>query len=243
MKRGTFIFDGVNSEDLNVFIQSRPLLEAPLRRVTWQNPYGVDGSVPFDEGAYGNTTMDLLLLVAGKNVIEDRQTLYNLLDSGGVYKDFIPYFDPGKVYRVMINNTVSFEHRHTYGNAQVASVKFTVKPYKYLLNVQPIEMTTGGTFVNPTNYVAQPLITINGTGAVKLIVNGEEFVINNASNQITIDSERYLAYQENEYGVLTSLNQYIGTREYPIFKPGVNEITTEGDVTSIRIEPKWRSLV
>ena len=244
MKRGSFIFDGVNSEDVKTLIQSRPLIEAPPRKVEWVSTYGVDGNMPFDEGAYDNTTLELTMLIDGDDLIGDRQKLYNLIDTRGTYKDFIPYFDPDKVYRVMLTDKVQFENKHYYGQKQALVAKFTVKPYKYLVDNDPITITgTSGTVNNPTNYTAQPLIKVTGTGNVTISVNDVDFSIINMSGTITLDSERYSAYKEDTTGVLTSMNSHIGTREYPIFKPGVNEITITGNVTQLYIEPKWRSLV
>lgn len=244
MKRGSFIFDGVNSEDVKTLIQSRPLIEAPLRKVTWRSTYGVDGDIPFDEGAYDNTNLDLLMLIDGDDVISDRQALYNLMDSRGVYKEFIPYFDPNKIYRVMLDGKMSFQNQHMMGQKQVVSGKFRVKPYKYLVINDPITITgTSGSVTNPTNYTSQPMIKITGTGAATISVNGIVFSIKNIPNSITIDSERYSAYQEGVGGVLTPMNDQIGTREYPVFKPGVNNIVITGSVTQLYIEPRWRSLV
>jgi phage-related protein len=244
MKAGSFIFDGVNSEDIKTIIQSRPLIEAPLRKVDTKSTYGVDGSVPYDEGAYDNTDLELVMLIDGDDIIADRQKVYNLLDSRGVYKDFIPYFDSNKIYRVMLNGKIQFENNYVYGQRQVFSAKFTVKPYKYLVANDPITITTkSGTAVNPTNYVSQPVIKITGNGPVTLTVNGFDFNITNVIDTITLSCERQAAYREYITGVLTSMNSQIATRDYPIFQPGVNSISVTGNVTLIEIEPRWRSLV
>lgn len=244
MKRGSFIFDGVSSETVKTLIQSRPVIEAPSRKVEWKSTYGVDGEIPFDEGVYHNTSMELFMLTDGDDVVGDRQALYNLLDTRGVYKDFIPYFDPDKVYRVMLNDKITFENRHYFGQKQSLSAKFTVKPYKHLVDNDPITLTsTGGSISNPTNYIAQPKIKITATGAVTLTVNAIPFSIIDVPNFITLDSERYSAYQEDQYSIITPMNHKIGTREYPIFKPGINNISVAGAVTEIYIEPRWRSLV
>ena len=244
MKRGSFIIDGVSSETVNTLIQSRPAIEAPLRKVEWTSPYGTDGDIPFDEGAYSNTSMDLYMLTDGNNAIQDRQALYNLLDGRGVYKDFIPYFDPDKIYRVMLNDKVSFDSRYYLKEVQSLSVKFTVKPYKYLVDNDPIIMDEkNGQAINPTNYTSQPIIKIFGTGPVTLKVNGFEYNIKEVEDTITLSSERYAAYQEYITGILSNMNHQIMFKEYPVLEPGVNNIEVIGDVTRVVIEPRWRSLV
>lgn len=244
MNGGSFIFDGVASEDLKTVIQTRPTIEVPKRKVTMKTVYGMDGDMPYDEGAYANTSMELLMLINGTDVIADRQALYNVIDTQGIYKDFVPYFDPDKTYRVMLSDALQIDHQNWYGNVQVVQAKFTVKPYKYLVANDPVTLTgTSGTIVNPTNYTSQPIITIQGTGPVTLTVNGKDFNIIGVQDTITLSSERQAAYQEYIPGVLTSMNSQIGTRDYPVLKPGINTISTTGNVTLITIEPRWRSLV
>jgi phage-related protein len=244
MKRGSFIFDGTNSEAVKAIIQARPLIEAPLRKFEMKSTYGVDGTVPYDEGAYENTDLELIMLIDGDDLIADRQKLYNLLDSRGVYKELIPYFDPDKIYRVMLNDKIQFENTYMYGQKQSLSAKFTVKPYKYLVANDTITINgTTATITNPTNYVSQPKITVTATGPVTIKVNGVDFNIKDVPNTITLDSERYSAYQEDSYGVITPMNDKIGTREYPVFKSGQNTINIIGTVSQLNVEPRWRSLV
>lgn len=243
MKKGTFIFDGVSSEDLNTLIQSRPSIEAPLRKVEMKSIYGSDGDMPIDEGAYSNTTLELSMFTNGNDLIGDRQKLYDVLDSRGVYKELIPYFDPDKIYRVMLSDKVKFDNQEMFGNIQLVTANFSVMPYKYLLANTPVQFINSLNINNPTNYHSQPIIEVTGTGSVVIKVNGVDFVIKNVPGTIVVNSERYAAYQENVPGVLTPMNHQIATREFPVLKPGANQITVTGSVTNVTIKPRWRSLV
>jgi phage-related protein len=244
MKPGGFTFDGVDSETIHALIQSRPLIEAPQRKYQIKTSYGVDGQVPYDEGSYDNTDLELVMLTNGTDLIADRQKLYNLMDTRGVYKDFIPYFDPDKIYRVMLSDKMQFVNDYTYGQVQAVSAKFTVKPYKYLVANNPIIINgTTGKVTNPTNYVSQPIITITANGNVTLKINGINFNISNVPGSITIDSERYIAYKQDSYGILTPMNNLVTTREFPVFNPGDNTINVIGTVSQLNIQPRWRSLV
>lgn len=244
MKRGTFIMGDQNSDDLKTYIQDRPLIETPLRKVDWRSAYGVDGNIPFDEEAYDNTTMELVLAVGGSNLISDRQAVFDMFDTGGRYRDFVPYFDPGKTYKVQVLEALKFENKHHYGNAQAASVSLTIKPYKYLIGIDDVTKTTKNfTILNPSRYVSQPRIRIEGTGDITVTVNGIEFVMRGISGHVVIDSERSIAFTEGPIGPIASENNKIFTREYPIFEPGSNSIVITGDVTKTIITPRWRSLV
>ena len=244
MKRGSFIIKGVDSDTIKTYIQDRPLIEAPLRRTSWKSAYGVDGEIPFDEGAYEDTSLELTLAVGGDDLIGDRQRVVDLFDGRGSFVEMIPYFDPTKIYRVKASEPIQFENKFYYGNAQAAQVTLRVKPYKYLIEDGTVTTTSKTlTMNNPTNYTAQPIIRLKGTGVVKIVVNNQEFNIRELPGDIVLHSERYLAYRESSNGILTPANDKVTSRDYPLLEPGINNIEIIGSVTEVTIEPRWRSLV
>lgn len=130
--QGYFILDGVYSKDLNLLIQRTPLLETPARRVELRNAFGVHGGVPYDERAYDNTEMQLLMFIDGDDKNTDRQRVDALLRNNGKFKEFIPYFDQDKTYYIMNMQKTQYESPSWYGEKQALQATFTVKPYKYL---------------------------------------------------------------------------------------------------------------
>lgn len=238
------MMNGVDSDTIHTYIQDRPLIDVPTRKVELKSGYGTDGGIPFDEEAYNNTEMELTFVTNGKDLIADRQAFVNLMDTRGTYGEFIPYFDPEKVYRVMMGDKLSFENKYYYGNAQASQTTLTIKPYKYLID-SPTKTMSGlsDTMINPTNYVSQPIIKIEGSGDVVISINGIEFKMQNIPEALTINSEIYSAYTEGATGPLKSMNDRIFTREYPLLTPGRNNIEVSGAVTKVVIEPRWRSLV
>ena len=244
MKGGYFILDGVNSEDYNLFIQRTPLIETPSRRVELRNAFGVHGGIPYDEKAYDNTTMELLMFIDGNDQIKDREKVDSLLRNKGVFKEFIPYWDPDKIYYIMNSEKTQYESPSWYGEKQALQANFTVKPYKYLRNAEDIVFTTSAKAVNPfLDEVAQPLITIEGTGDVTLKVNGVNYLIQNVTESVTVDSERYSTYRRLSSGFIENQNSKYRQKNYPIFTPGSNSISVSGKVTKVTIQPRWRSLV
>ena len=235
--------DGVNSEELNLFIQRTPLLETPARRVELKNAFGVHGGVPYDERAYDNTEMQLLMFVDGDDKNQDRQKVDALLRNTGKFKEFIPYFDQEKIYYVMNMQKTQYESFSWYGEKQALQTTFTVKPYKYLRNVSDIVVTTSGVAINPfIDDVSQPLITIEGSGDVTLTVNGEDYRIQNVDEHITVDSERYSTYKRTSSNFIINENSKYRQKQYPIFTPGTNSISISGGATRVVIKPRWRSL-
>ena len=243
MKGGSFILDGVNSEDYNVLIQRTPLIETPARRVELRNAFGVHGGIPYDERAYDNTSLQLLMFIDGKDKIKDREKVDALLRNTGVFKEFIPYWDPDKIYYIMNTDSTQYESPSWYGEKQTLQANFTVKPYKYLRNPKDIVFTKSATAVNPfISDVAQPLINIEGAGDVTLTVNGVKYLIQNVTSSVTVDSERYSTYRRLSSGFIENQNSKYRQKNYPIFTPGSNSISVSGNVTKVTVKPRWRSL-
>jgi len=241
---GSFILGGINSEDYKMVIQNRPELYTPKRKVEFQNISGMSGLMPFDEMAYDNTSMELVCFVsetAEYSESDQRENVYNMFDTGS-YKEFRPYFDPTKIYRVHPDSPPSFETRYFYDGGQVFKVGLTVKPYKHYIDQPLITITTPGTVTNPHRIESRPIIKIFGTGNVTLTVNGQAFQIQNIVEHISLETELMMAYNELPGGVIDNENDKILTKVYPFLKKGANTISWSGTVSKIEIEPRWRSL-
>ena len=240
MKAGSFILNDINSEDINTVIQSRPLLETPKRRVTFKQAYGQSGSMSYDEEAYDNTELPLILFTGSNDASLSREEVYAMFDSGE-YMDLVLYSDETKIYKVMTIEPPKFESRYYMNEDQSYEVLLTVKPYKYLRNSPLVSLTTTGVIVNPTRYTSLPLFTIYGTGDITLKVNGVSFVLKGVSEYISLDSEMMFAYKDNG-SIITNENIKAYTRVYPFLTPGENTISWTGTVTKVEISPRWRSL-
>lgn len=240
MKAGSFIFDGVTSESLNTVIQTRPVIETPKRKVLLKSAYGQDGLTPYDEGAYENTPLSLILYTGGLSAVESREAIYDLFDHGE-YKDLILYNDDSKIYKVLMDGPPKFESRYYMGEGLSFEVGFTVKPYKFLRNSPLATLTSSGNLTNPTRYPSLPIITVTGSGDITLTINEKQFSLKGVSGYIRLDSAIMEAYQDTG-GILVPQNTKVYTRDYPFLKPGVNTISWTGTVTKIEILPRWRSL-
>lgn len=243
MTPGSFILNNKTSESYGVFIQDRPALATPVRKVEFRSSFGQSGDNPYDEEAYSNTSMQLIMYVTGteaRTASDNRSLVYDWFDSGS-YLDLIPYFDPDKIYKVMATTPPIFINKYFHGEGQAFTVDLTVRPYKYQNNVPLKTMTAGGTILNTGSQLALPVIKIFGTGDVTLTINGIPFVIKNIVGHIILDTGLMLAYKEVT-GLVTSENSKIYTRNYPFFRKGSNTISWTGTVTKVEIEPRWRTL-
>lgn len=240
MKAGSFILNGISSEDLHTVIQSRPVLETPKRRVQFKQAFGQSGSTPYDEEAYDNTELPLILYTDGPDAVTSREAIYEMFNSGK-YIDLKMYCDDSKIYKVMTIEPPKFESRYYMGEGMSYEVLLTVLPYKYLIDSPLATFLQSGSIFNPMRYNSLPIIKVYGSGDIVLNVNGIPFSMKGVSSYITLDSKFMFAYKDTG-GVLTNENSKIYTREYPYLKPGVNTISWTGTVTKVEILPRWRSL-
>ena len=217
-------------------------METPVRKVTFDSPYGGDGDIPFDEEGYHNTVMNLNMYVEGgpRTASNNREIIFNWFNSGK-YMDFIPYFDPDKVYKVMTTTPPKFTSVYYMGEGQIVEVGLTVKPYKYFLASSQIVLTAASSIFNHKPLPSQPKIKIYGSGNITLTINGVPFVMKGVIGHIVLDSQLGIAYNE-ETAVLVNENRKVYTRNYPVLSPGSNNISWTGTVTSIEIDPRWRTL-
>ena len=93
MKQGSFIINGVSSEELNSLIQFRPEIQTPKRKVQRHSIPGVSEDYIFDEDAYENTPINLELFVKGESQLELNEIKNKISHTfiGGRYIDFTPY--------------------------------------------------------------------------------------------------------------------------------------------------------
>lgn len=258
MKPGSFIINGVYSEDVGAVIQTRPVLNSPRRKVTFKEAYGYSGSLPYDEEAYDNTELELILYVAGGSATHNREIVYHLFDSGR-YIDLILYSDPTKIYKVMLVEPPSFESRYYMGEGVSCSLKLSVLPHKRLVNSPIISITEPTEIYNPTLCNAKPTMAVYGSGDITLSINDSEFKLRNVTNDIILNSTIENSYQAKKIQTpdgarydlpkiellpedVLPMNHKVYTRVYPLFSPGVNFLSWVGSVSRVDILPKWRTL-
>lgn len=242
---GSFIVNGIESGELNSYIQNRPEIKTPRRKVNFREVSGRSGAVPFDEKAYENTELTLNIFTSGhsEEEISNKKDKIIYAFDGGSYFDFIPYFDPDMIYRVMTVDGPNFTGKGTHKNFLPYNVGLTVKPFKYFRkNNNKMELTNGATLVNPSFYESEPIITIFGSGDISININGRIFNMKNVQETIIIDSKIAHAYKNNNGNIVGQDNKTY-TLDFPILDKGQNLITWSGNVTKFEIEPRWKTLV
>ena len=151
--------------------------------------------------------------------------------------DLILCTEPDKVLRASIYNKISVADMIYLYNSFL--LQFRVQPFKYSVNAagDALELTAPTTIRNSGTVYSEPLITVYGSGDITLSINGNSYPLRNVQESITIDSEMMEVFKGN-----ANQNGKYGGVEFPRFEVGKNEIRWTGNVSKIKVQPRWRWL-
>lgn len=212
-----------------LLIQSLPPITMPKVRTQIEEIDGRDGDIitPLGYAAYDKT------VEIGLTYNYDVDDVISYFNSSGrvVFGN-----EPEKYYRYAIYDNIDFERLIRF---RTATVKFHVQPFKYSDVEGEKRFSFSGssgnfTIRNGGNYFSRPTISITGTGAVNLSLNGNQiFVIDfDTSETITIDTEGMNAYGED--GTLKN-RKITGDYDNFLLTPGNNTVSFVGAVREITI--------
>ena len=226
-----FTFKGIDSREMGVIVTAMPETVRAERRIESITVAGRNGSLHKDEGVYESydRTMECALI---KRARLDEIAAW-LVGSG----EMTFSTEPDKVYRVTIANKISITQMMRV--FQKFQIILDTQPFKYSVNAagDALELTAPTTIRNSGTVYSEPLITVYGSGDITLTVNGADFPLYGVQESITIDSEMMEVFKGD-----TNQNGKYGGAEFPRFGVGKNEIRWTGNVSKIKIQPRWRWL-
>jgi len=117
------------------------------------------------------------------------------------------------------------------------TVNFTLDPFAYELNNEPITVTSQTTIEND-GYTALPIITAQVSGTGKIYINDQEITIQNVNGSITIDGEMQNAYRAGSPP--QNMNKHMIGRFPVLEKNSDNVIDFSGDISQLEIIPNRR---
>lgn len=113
-------------------------------------------------------------------------------------------------------------------------VKFSVDPFFYLDSGDYlITISEPTTLINLGTMESEPLITIYGSGDVRLNVNSQFIDLQGIEQSLTMDSKNKVCYRDT-----LNMGKKM-TGEYIRMDKGSNTISWTGNVTKIEIKPRW----
>ena len=224
------IINGKKSTLINgLIITSLPPITKPKIRYTAEEIDGVDGDVinKLGYGAYDKTfEIGLSYNYNVDDVIEYFNTEGKITFSN----------EPDKYYNFTTLNQIDFEKLIRFKKAKIT---IHVQPFKY----SNIESTKDYTFTesnqslvvrNNGNIYSKPIITIFGSGAIELSLNGIQVFTISLTGAMVLDTQSQNAYDPSTKAFL---NRYVtGDFKNLYLSVGKNTISWTGNVTQVNID-------
>lgn len=244
-QKDSFQLGGLVAAQYNVIVLEPPKRPVPVRDVERVEVPGRSGDLVFDRGRYRNVMVDYKCVIVpdGGRSMRDAVTAFaNAFASAAGYQPLTDTFDSTHFTMARVSEEIDVES--IVERAGRFTITFDSKPQRYLLSGQDtyIFNTSGDEVYNDTRQAALPLITVLGSGAGVLTVQGVPVEIKELSDQITLDCESQNAYRQAGEGGRENKNGSIYAPIFPALKPGRNGISWTGGISSVEIIPRWWEL-
>lgn len=205
-----------------------PPITKPNMRATETVIDGVDGSL-IEELGYESYDKSITVgLKNGANV--DEVIEYFTGNDEVIFSN-----EPNKYYIARIIKGIEYSRLLRF---RTAKITFRVQPFKYDNEEVERQATTDRQSMiieNIGNYTAKPIITVEGSGTVKLSLNDTiicQYTFPEGESTVILDSEKQDAY----FLSADDLRNRKMVGDFPIFPKGNNTLSWSGDVQSIRIK-------
>lgn len=231
----SFQFAGKDSYlDYGIYVERRPTLPSPKRRVSYLTVPGRNGSLKYDEDTYENIILSVECGLIGDVYSRMDEIKSWLLGSGE--STLVFGFQNDKYYIGQVVNSIDFEVSLRRIGRFI--ILFNCQPFRYAVNNEPLTITSSGTnLINVGTVISQPIIEVYGSGDISITVNEKPLSLVRISDKIILNSVLQDAYNDK----LENQNSNV-QGEFIVFQVGQNDISWSGNVEKLVITPNWRWL-
>lgn len=231
--RNYFTLDGVDSRDFGVYISGQGTFNASGRDYNIIPVPGRNGDLVGPEKRFLNGTLTYPAFIYA-NFKQQIEAFRNFLLSLVGYHDLIDSYHPNEIRKVLFEGPFEADVEPK-NDAGKFDIEFNCKPQRFLASGNQVTtLTADGSITNPTRFDARPLLRVYGTGT--LGIGSQSVTITQADVYTDIDCEMMDAFKgtenKNPYVQLTNYN-------FPVFVPGVNNISLGTGITQVDITPRW----
>lgn len=221
-------------------VESGSILKKAARKFRKISVPGRNGDIVYQQDAFDNVKIKYRICSGKNSDVNDawREIAEDLFLDG--YQKLKDVTDATHFRLAVFNGPIDAEYY--WKQTGRAEIEFDSRPERFLdsgdsytgYSASPITLT------NPTGFAAKPSIQVNITsGGSGTVTIGEKTITitNYPVTYLVLDSESQDARGTNS----TNRNKWV-SGDYPILEPGDNTVTFSGDITSIRIKPRWWEL-
>lgn len=205
-------------------------IQVAKKRITEENKiYGANGTYVVSDGAYESQDRILKISAVDFDKVVELCNIFNDEDNEIEFD----HVKSSKYYADLIDINYSKQ-----GNKRwLVNIKLRYNPFRYLADDGLITLGANGSITNLGGIFSEPIIEIEGNGDVTL-------TIGNQSMDLKLESKAYIDcrhLKQNVYDRNKTLKNSIRKRGgFFEIQPGIQGVTTRGNVSRIRIKGNWR---
>lgn len=246
-----FSFNGVSLSSFGGRLLQSPVHTIARRNTTRIKIYGQSGDEVIDNGSYDNVDFSLQI------GFFPHLTQYNAQQLARAVINWLAPLQNGYyVYRDSINSgyftnaqlTNFDEIQRELRTFLTATLNFSRVPFWYSNSGATAKsFSNQAIFINPENYPAEPIITIEYTGSsgtqvnIPVFVNGEEKVVVTA-DATNLKVQTLDGVSKQHYKVENGQKIYLSAKLPPNLEPGDNIIAFNTSQVICTVTPNWRRL-
>lgn len=218
-----FIFNGINSKDMGIIIESAPVFTRATKKVEQIKMDGRSGSLYIDDNLFDTMIKQLSCIIVDKKK-DIREIIAWLSGSGTI--TFSTELD--KYYEAIIINQIDYTDiaRQLY----TFPLEVELQPFAYSIEEKKLVLEAACTFnIEKSTYTILPRIKIFGSGDIDLNINGKIQKLFEVNEYVELNSKLEVAHKD-----LQNKNMDVAG-EYLSLKKGQNTISWTGTVTKVEI--------
>lgn len=149
------------------------------------------------------------------------------------WQTLIDDYEPNYFRLAYFKGPFDIENRKTFLGK--FNVTFRCKAERYLISGNvPVSVADGGTLINPTDFIAKPLIHVEGSGTGTLTIAGTTVELSGMVDYLNIDCDK-----QDVYRLSTENKNNLMEGNFPVLYSGSNNISFDGGITSVTITPRY----
>lgn len=236
-----FTYNGRSSEEFGLHIEKKDVFSAPEYDAAFTSIPGRSGDLIVSNHRFANVKVSYTVFLARKSIADLSDVLRAvkgwLYAQPDRYHEITDSYDTGYIRYGVISGTLDIEEQ--FNKLGSFRVTFNCKPFKYSVEgLQEISVESGGSLFNPEAFTAKPVITLMGKGNLTLTLQNSGYNktwnFKGVTDGVVCDSEQMNFY----YGTVL-LNDKVTGDGFPELPPGETVLTVNGDVSEIKITPRW----
>lgn len=190
--------------------------------------FGLNGTYSIFDGAFESQERTLIFSVEHFENVSLLVSKFKKTDNKIVFE----YAQESFYYADLLSVDFTPKGKKTW----IVNIKLRFDPFRYK-NTEPVRLTNAGSITNIGDVYAEPVIVLEGNGSVSLTI-GTQVMYLDIDTKATIDCRHK---KQNVYDKNNNIKNTLRKRgSFFEIKPGLNGITTSGNVTNLTINVNWR---